>query len=252
MLDREYEIMHRFEDSHWWFVAKRNYIKTILDLHLKDKGKNILDIGCGTGGVSELLKDYGRVFGLDRHEAACEFFRQRNNFPLIKGDANRLPFKKGTFHLVVLLDVLYHQHISDDQKVLEQIHQLLVPNGLILITDSAFEFLKSTHDLAVMARHRYTLKELSAKLKDHQFLIERRTYLYFIIFPLVVLSRLLGRLTLFFFKPDIRSDIKEINAYLNQFLVSLLGWEGKLLKRVNLPFGSSLLILGKKRDLCPI
>ena len=103
MLDREYEIMHRFENTHWWFVAKKNYIKTILDLHFKDKGNNILDIGCGTGGITESLKDYGRVFGLDRHRAACDFFCQRNRFPLIKGDANRLPFKKGTFHLSVLL-----------------------------------------------------------------------------------------------------------------------------------------------------
>jgi SAM-dependent methyltransferase len=214
MLDREYEIMHRFENSHWWFVAKKNYIKTILDLHLKDKGNNILDVGCGTGGITEVLRDYGRVFGLDRHGAACELFSQRNQFPLIKGDANRLPFKKGTFHLI--------------------------------------EFLKSTHDKAVMARHRYTLKELTGKLKGHQFLIERSTYLYFVIFPLVALSRLLRRLTPFFFKPDIRSDIKETNDHLNQFLVSLLSWEGKLLRRINFPFGSSLLILGKKSDLCPI
>ena len=246
MLDREYEIMHRFENSHWWFVAKKNYIKIILDLHLKDKGNNILDVGCGTGGMTELLKDYGRVFGLERHGVACEFFCQRNQFSLIKGDANKLPFKRGTFHLIALLDVLYHQHISDDGEVLEQIHQLLVPNGFLLITDSAFEFLKSTHDMAVMARHRYTLRELTGKLKDHHFTIERSTYLYFVIFPLVVLSRLLGKLTLFFFKPDIRSDLKETNDYLNKFLAALLFWEGKLLKLVNFPFGSSLLILGKK------
>ena len=100
--------------------------------------------------------------------------------------------------------------------------------------------------MAVMARHRYTLKELTAKLKDHQFLIERSTYLYFVIFPLVALSRLLGKLTWFFFKPNIHSDLKETNDYLNKFLVALLGWEGKLLKMINFPFGSSLLILGKK------
>jgi SAM-dependent methyltransferase len=246
MLDREYEIMHRVENTHWWFVAKKNYIKTILDLHFKDKGNNILDVGCGTGGMTELLKDYGRVFGLDRHRAACDFFCQRNQFSLIKGDANKLPFKKGTFHLITLLDVLYHQHILDDEKVLEQIHQLLVPNGFLLITDSAFEFLKSTHDLAVMARHRYTLRELTDKLKDHHFSIERRTYLYFVIFPLVALSRLLGKLTWFFFKPNIHSDLKETNDYINKMLVALLGWEGKLLKMINFPFGSSLLILGKK------
>ena len=247
MLDREYEIMYRLENSHWWFVAKKRYIKIILDYHLKEKGGNILDVGCGTGGMIDLLKNYGPVFGMDCHGAACEYSRQRNKFPLIKGDANKLPFKKGTFHLVALLDVLYHQHILDDEEVLAQIYTLLAPNGLLLITDSAFEFLKSTHDIAVMARHRYTLKELNAKLKSSHFSIQQSTYLYFIIFPVVVLSRLLGKLTLFFFKPTIHSDLKQTNPFLNKFLVALLGWEGSLLKLFNFPWGSSLLILGKKR-----
>ena len=101
--------------------------------------------------------DYGRVFGMDHHEAACEFSRRRNRFLLIKGDANHLPFKKETFHLITLFDVLYHQHIINDEDVLRQIHELLAPGGFLLITDSAYDFLKSTHDLAVMARHRYTL-----------------------------------------------------------------------------------------------
>jgi|SRR4030042_4734891 len=246
MLDREYEIMYRLENSHWWFVAKKRYIKTILDLHLKEKGYTILDVGCGTGGMIELLKNYGRVFGMDHHGAACEFSLQRNQFFLIKGDANQLPFKKGSFHLIALLDVLYHQHIPDDGEVLKQIYELLAPNGFLLITDSAFEFLKSTHDIAVMARHRYTLGELTAKLKFHHFSIQQSTYLYFIIFPVVVLSRLLGKLSLIFSKPAIHSDLKETNPLLNKSLAAVLGWEGKFLKWFNFPCGSSLLILGKK------
>jgi SAM-dependent methyltransferase len=247
MLDREYEIMYRLENSHWWFVAKKRYIEIILDRHLKDRGGNILDVGCGTGGLVELFKRYGRVFGMDRHEAACEYSRQRNKFFLIKGDANKLPFKKGSFQLITLLDVLYHQHILEDEEVLEQIHELLAPNGLILITDSAFEFLRSTHDIAVMARHRYTLRELKAKLKSSHFFIQKSTYLFFTIFPAVVISRLLGKLNLFLFKPVIHSDLKMTNPYLNKFLAGLLSWEGSLLKNISFPWGSSLLILGKKR-----
>lgn len=246
MLDQEYETMYRLENRHWWFLAKKRYIKTILDLYLEKKEYTILDIGCGTGGMMELLKDYGRVFGMDHHGTACEFSHRRNQFPLIKGDANLLPFKKGTFHLITLLDVLYHQHILNDEEVLRQIHELLVPNGLLLITDSAFDFLKSTHDMAVMARHRYTLKELGAKLKASHFSIQKSTYLYFIIFPLVVLSRLMGKLTLRFLKPAIRSDLKETNPYLNKGLAAVLFWEGKLLRQVAFPCGSSLLILGEK------
>jgi SAM-dependent methyltransferase len=252
MLDQEYETMYRMENSHWWFTAKRNYIKTLLDLYVKDKGYNILDIGCGTGGMVELLKNYGRVYGMDRHEAACLFSRRRNPFPLIKADANHLPFKKGTFHLITLLDVLYHQHILDDAKVLRQIHELLAPGGFLLITDSAYDFLKSTHDIAVMARHRYTLKELSAKLKSVDFTILKRSYLYFTIFPLVVFKRLGGRLRQIFSETPVHSDLKETHPYLNRILTKILFQEGKLLRRIAFPCGSSLMLLGKKNHPCPI
>jgi len=245
-LDQEYELMYRLENSHWWFLAKKRYIKTILDLYLKGRGNKILDIGCGTGGMMDLLKDYGSVFGLDHHEAACAFSHQRNQFPIIKGDANKLPFKKGTFHLIVLLDVLYHQHITDDGEVLRQVHELLAPKGFLLITDSAFAFLKSTHDLAVMARHRYTLRELTAKLVTTNFSIQKSTYLYFTLFPVVVLSRLLGKVSLMFSKPAIHSDLKETTPYLNKLLTAILGWEGRFLRVSTFPWGSSLLILGQK------
>jgi SAM-dependent methyltransferase len=248
MFYSEYEVMYRLENSHWWFVAKKKYLKIILDYHFKKKGGKILDIGCGTGGMIDLFKNYGQVYGMDRHGAACEYSHQRNKCPLLKGDANQLPFKKGTFSLVALLDVLYHQHILNDENILDQIHGLLAPDGLVLITDSAFEFLKSTHDIAVMARHRYTLKELRAKLKSSHFLIVRSTYLYFIIFPVVVLSRLVGKLALLFLKPTIHSDLKKTNPYLNKFLALLLSLEGNLLKYFSFPWGSSLLILGKKEN----
>lgn len=246
MLDREYELMYRLENSHWWFLAKKRYIKTILDSYLKEKTNKILDIGCGTGGMMDLLQNYGAVFGLDHHQAACAFSHQRNQFPLIKGDANTLPFKKKTFDLVVLLDVLYHQHIADDQDVLKQVHALLAPEGFLLITDSAFAFLKSTHDLAVMARHRYTLRELTAKLATVPFTIRKSTYLYFTLFPLVVFSRLMGKVALRFSKTTIHSDLKDTNPFINKLLTGILRWEGPFLRIARFPWGSSLLILGQK------
>lgn len=246
MLDPEYEIMYRLENHHWWFVAKKKFIKTLLDLYLKPGNGNILDIGCGTGGMMGLLKHYGPVFGLDRHQAACTLFRRDHPFPLVMGDANRLPFKKGSFQLITLLDVLYHQYIIDDGKVLDQIHDLLAPGGLLLITDSAFEFLRSPHDRAVMARHRYTLKELKDKAKVHHFYILRGSYLFGSIFPLVVFFRLFSRLFFYFKLSRAQSDLREIPTRLNAFLILFLGWEAQWLRYGNLPFGSSLIFLGKK------
>ncbi len=246
MIENEYEKMYRLEDTHWWFRAKRNYVKTVLDLFLKKKHLRILDLGCGTGRMVDLLQEYGAVFGLDFHQGACHFARRRKEFPLVRGDANRLPFKKNSFDLISAFDLLYHQGIGNDQYVLEQAYDLLTQGGTLIITDSAFEFLKSRHDLAVMARHRYTLRELTDKLQGQGFTIIKKTYLYFVLFPLVAVSRLANKIILALSQPEIRSDLKETPNSINGLLVRLLSWEGRLLKYLSFPMGSSLLILAKR------
>lgn len=246
MIENEYEKMYRLEDTHWWFRAKRNYVKTVLDLFLEKKPLRILDLGCGTGRMMDLLQGYGSVFGLDFHQGACHFARRRNAFPLVRGDANRLPFKKNSFDLIGAFDLLYHQGITNDRYVLEQIYDLLTEGGTLIITDSAFQFLKSRHDLAVMARHRYTLGELTEKLQGQGFSIVKKTYLYFALFPLIAVSRLADKIVLALSRPEIRSDLKETPDSITRVLVSLLSWEGRLLKYLNLPLGSSLLILARR------
>lgn len=238
--------MHRLENHHWWFSAKKRFITILLDPYLTFREGRILDIGCGTGGITDVLLRYGKVIGLDRHPAACALFPRKSPLALIQGDANRLPFKENSFRLVALLDVLYHRFIRDDGEVLTQVHNILAPGGFLLITDSAFEFLRSGHDQAVMARHRYTLKELKDKMTARGFTILRGSYLYCSIFPLVVLARLLRKRPLSRRRQEERSDLKETVPWLNHFLTLLLAQEGKVLQRRDLPFGSSLILLGRK------
>ncbi len=128
--------------------------------------------------------------------------------------------------------------------MLQGVRELLVPGGLLLITDSAFEFLRSRHDRAVMARQRYTLKELGAKMAAQGFAVLKQSYLFFLVFPLVCLSRIWGRSLRL--GPEDRSDLQEIPKPLNAFLIFLTALEGRWIRRWPLPWGSSLLILGRK------
>ena len=178
MKENEYETMYRLEDGHWWFKAKRNYVKRILDNYIGREQGRILDLGCGTGRMLELLKQYGRVWGLDYHDRACGFARRRIGPRIVRGDANRLPFKPGSFELASAFDLLYHQGILDDDQVIGQVYELLTGGGYFLVTNSAFELLKSRHDVAVMTRHRYTVGELAGKMERHRFVILKKTYLY--------------------------------------------------------------------------
>ncbi|MBI5583956.1 MAG: class I SAM-dependent methyltransferase [Deltaproteobacteria bacterium] len=247
MQETEYDTMYRLEDNHWWFQAKRNYVRRILDIYIgRDKGR-ILDLGCGTGRMLALLKTYGRVFGVDYHDRACRFSCRRTGPRIVRGDANRLPFKPGSFELVSAFDLLYHQGILDDEQVIGQVHELLADGGYFLVTDSAWDFLKSRHDLAVMTRHRYTVGELAGKMEKHRFEILKKTYLYGLTFPLVAASRLWDKLRLGRGPLEVRSDLKETGPRLNALVRRVLSWEARLIERVNIPCGSSLMILGRKR-----
>ena len=63
----EYAKMFALEDRYWWFKSKRLFLQAALgtvDTRLP-AGPRILDIGCGTGAVLEMLSSYGETHGID-------------------------------------------------------------------------------------------------------------------------------------------------------------------------------------------
>lgn len=113
MKKEEYYKMFNFEDSHFWFLGKRFFIRTILDKYIPKKKLLILDLGCGTGGISVFLKKYGRVIGLEKNKIAIHLAKKRN-LKIIQQDIQKpLPFSNNSFDLITILDVLYHKNIKN-------------------------------------------------------------------------------------------------------------------------------------------
>ena len=57
----EYKKMFLIEDQHFWFLGKRMFIKILIDKYIPNKNLLILDVGCGTGGLTKFLSNYGKV-----------------------------------------------------------------------------------------------------------------------------------------------------------------------------------------------
>ena len=71
MQQHTYSIMHRVEETHWWFVGRRKIIESFLKrvcAELKSTSRNgslnILDVGCGTGANLEMLSQFGQAEGV--------------------------------------------------------------------------------------------------------------------------------------------------------------------------------------------
>jgi len=243
----EYRKHFELEERFWWFVGKREIIETIFKCYnvIKDGESNLLDIGCGTGLNLKIFQEYINSFGCDLSDEAIYFCKKRNLKKIVKSNAEKLPFKNEIFHIVTLLDVLYHKNIQSDINVLRETKRVLKKDGYLIITDSAFNFLLSRHDIAFHARERYTKEKLSIKLKENRFFILKLSYFIFFLFPIVLSVRFIERLTLNKnIKPE--SNLKPINNMLNKILIHILRMEAFLIRYLNFPFGSSLLCLAKK------
>ncbi len=227
--------MARLENKHWWFLAKRQFINSLLP---RNSNLNILDLGCGTGGTTLFLGNWGKVTGVENEKAAIPFLKKRG-IKFIKKSVNNINFPQNKFDLICILDVLYHQNIKDDQKVLKKSYSWLKKDGLLLITDSACPSLISRHDKIMMARQRYSLDELSEKVKKAHFTVERKSYIFFLLFPLFFISRLLNKYLDF-------STVKEEWTIINKIFLEICRIEAKLLKYINYPIGSSVIIIARK------
>lgn len=240
MEPQEYEKMFQLEDTHWWFVSKRRLVNNFLKRI--PNNSYILDVGCGTGANLKLFSRYGTAIGMDISPLAIKFSSTRGCPYLVRSSINNLPFKNNIFDVVTLLDILYHRMVTEDKDALREVYRVVKKGGRIIITDSALEFLRGQHDLAVHGKKRYNKKGLMQIVQDTGFLIERLTYINFLLFPFIFFIRLWKK----FFTSQSTSDLKPVCPILNHILLGIQGFEGFLLKVVNFPVGSSILCIARK------
>ena len=98
-------------------------------------GERLLDIGCGSGHLSDCCGRRGaRVVATDIAPAGVAAARAR--FPaagaFVAGDAYAMPLRPASFDVVVLSEVL--EHLENVDAGLEEACQLLRPCGRLLVT----------------------------------------------------------------------------------------------------------------------
>jgi SAM-dependent methyltransferase len=217
-------------------------------------GYRVLEAGCGNGSILATLKKAcraGHVVGMDLHFEGLRRARCRSRCPLVQGSLNHPPFEE-RFMLVGMFDVL--EHISDERSALRSIHDLLLPDGVLIVMVPAHMSLWSYFDVDADHCRRYSVSYLQAELSEAGFEVEYQTQFFSILYPLMWMTRRIrahrqlsidkGEMG----KSAVVSRELHVFPWLNELLSWLLRSEARLLaRRWTLPLGTSLLALARKR-----
>lgn len=102
---------------------------------MTEVGRNdlqIIDIGCGTGWMSERLAPFGHVTATDLADEVLQRARARSpHVEFISGDFMQLPLPPGSFAVAVSLEVL--SHVVDQQAFMRRVADLLRPGGYLML-----------------------------------------------------------------------------------------------------------------------
>jgi ubiquinone/menaquinone biosynthesis C-methylase UbiE len=240
----EYCKMYELEDSYWYFVGKRRNAARLLDGYVETTPETrILDVGCGTGAMAKFLAKYGQVTALDISGLALGFCRRRELRELCQASVVALPFEDETFDLVTAFDMINHRSIEDDVNALKEFYRVCKPGGWLLLTDAALNILRSGHDLAYHAVRRYTVPDISRRLGEAGFQVEKASYTDSLLFPVALTVRTVKNLL---GDGRVSSDLKPLPPWLNNLCLLTYSFETSLLKLMDLPVGISLACLARR------
>jgi|GEM_PF-2144367 len=168
-----------------WHREKFDATISVLDL----SGKTVLDLACGSGGLSRKLKarfPSATIIGMDFNPKAIAYAKKKDKG--IKGlsyrsaDAQNIPLKDSSVDIVIGLDML--DHVPDYHKCLSEIHRVLRPAGEIVLTvenhHSLWPIVEKLWDTFGDGREygdvhviHFTPKTLEDAIKQHGFAIKK-------------------------------------------------------------------------------
>lgn len=242
-MDKSYEAKyHVVELSHWWFVTRREVVRSLVE-KLNFSG-NLLDIGCASGQLVKEIHADGvskeQLYGVDISEVAVEGAKEMGYDQCYVMDGADPKFEPAHFEVIVSSDCL--EHLEDDKKALLNWYNLLKPGGKAIIFVPAYMFLWTSHDEVNHHYRRYTRKELKTKCKNAGFKVEQSGYwnffLFFLVAPVRVLSRWLNK--------DSGDDASMPSPIVNNLFKITLRIENALFKIIRFPFGVSTYVVLEK------
>ena len=173
-----------------WAESRANVIIKEMDLNGIDL---IWEIGAGDGNVAIPLRNSGKtVIAVEPLRTGAESLA-KDGFVTYLATLEDLKLPSSSLESIGMFDVL--EHIENPNMVLQEVHRVLKPNGKLLITVPANQFLFSDFDISIGHFKRYSKKSLEEMLLENNFEISRVFHFFFLlVLPAIFLRAIPYRL----------------------------------------------------------
>jgi SAM-dependent methyltransferase len=143
-------------------------------------GKRVLDIGCGTGGLGDLIGDSCELYvGADYNLHVLQFADPGLQRKYLQCDGVRLPFRDGVFDYIFAFDVLEHVQGGDALQIqfLRELKRVVRPSGMIFLTTPNFWYPYEGHSRLYFPQYLPTwLADRYARLLNPAFIREHNSF----------------------------------------------------------------------------
>jgi ubiquinone/menaquinone biosynthesis C-methylase UbiE len=133
--------------------------------------RDVLEVACGAGpGLGYLASKAARVVGGDYTESLLRIARRHYGarIPLVRLDAQALPFRSEAFDVVILYEALYY--LSDPDQFVREARRILRPSGIVLVCTVNPEW--SDFNPSPFSRRYFSARDLRRLLGRHGFGVE--------------------------------------------------------------------------------
>ena len=247
MDDDEYQRMVAAGERHWWYRSTRSLLESLIVPHLPPIGSAsiYLDAGGGSGATGSWLADRA-VTVLDDFETVAlqAAVRDHSGYRSVQADMNLMPHRADAFDAVLCVTALCHRMNPDPQAIVGEFARVTKPGGLVCLMEPGGKRLWRGHDEVTHTARRFSLAEMRSMIGGAGLELVRATGAYSFLVPPAAVMGVIER-------GKNKSDVGRNEGGLGGLLGQVARVERGLLRQMSLPFGLSVIAIGRKPSTAP-